>query len=54
MSLKPCPFCGNQSVRLACLYPYYSVRCLKCDFYGPKRKREKAAIAAWNKRHEPA
>lgn len=50
--LKPCPFCGCTDImvwRISHIGPY-SARCPNCITYGPQRRSEEEATAAWNRR----
>jgi len=53
--LKPCPFCGCKwIVTVSTLFApkWYLMRCrvLTCAAEGPRRKAERGAINAWNRR----
>jgi len=55
--LKPCPFCGGEDKNDFCInvegnnwFKRWYVRCINCGASGSIAGRQKAAIAAWNKR----
>ena len=54
MNPKPCPFCRHERCAVFAGYNAgynYRVCCLNryCAASGPRRKTQRAAIAAWNK-----
>ena len=48
MKIKPCPFCGNDSLELSALEHF--VCCRKCGNSGPDGADKKEAIRLWNSR----
>ena len=51
--LKPCPFCGSDSIRVECFaekYYKYVVVCNNCGVKTGNEHIEAIAIAAWNRR----
>ncbi len=48
--LKPCPFCGNDTVYLRLVMQEADVFCQKCETNGPVCDSDTEAIAAWNTR----
>ena len=51
--LLPCPFCGGKHLEVSHHDPVWrTVVCRKCLAFGPDKKSEAEAIAAWNTRTE--
>lgn len=54
MELKPCPFCGSNSVSVECLEELYMVMCSGCFAAGPSVHSETGtrseAAELWNRR----
>lgn len=51
--LKPCPFCGSTLLGMSQTGIYWG-RCDSCHCEGPTAETEAKAIAAWNRRAQPA
>ncbi len=56
--LKPCPFCGSESIDMYCYDPYdgyqgnlsrWEICCMSCEVKLERVKREDA-VNAWNRR----
>lgn len=54
-SIKPCPFCGFDSVQLDEVgnNAEMAVRCHNCGTTGPESSNDWGAAALWNLRPEP-
>ena len=50
VELKPCPFCGGNSVYLNSNTWSSYVMCDYCDADGPVQESDDQAISAWNSR----
>jgi Lar family restriction alleviation protein len=62
--MKPCPFCGSETVEAMMFIAYmlgernsgssgtptHIGLCMRCLVRGPERKTRRSAIAAWNRR----
>jgi Lar family restriction alleviation protein len=51
-TLKPCPWCGNESNATVIGNDCFYRICEHCDCEGPKAKTEADAFTAWNTRKE--
>ena len=52
-TLKPCPFCGGDPIRMHSNHIAYVVRCTKCKAQTDKERCEVDADDAWNRRVPP-
>lgn len=57
VKLKPCPFCGCKNIVIEKPYQRsrvipWTVKCALC-YANVFDRTKKAAVATWNKRHEP-
>ena len=50
--IKPCPFCGSNSLIIESNNSYFRINCGKCECHGPKEDTYEKAISAWNRRAE--
>lgn len=51
--LKPCPFCGNEDIRVERIYNYYEVICSDCLSRTEEYPTKEEAIEVWNNRPSP-